>query len=211
MRAVGLGQEAMMKNDQMQEIEVKVLVRDLDMIAARIEAAGGTLTAPRVLERNIRYDNAAGDLAERGTVLRMRQDSRARLTYKEGDRVIGEFGSARFEAEVEVSDFDTMALIIGLLGFRKAWAYEKYRTTYALMGAEIVLDELPIGTFVEIEADSDAAIGEVLRTLGLLDAPRFTTSYSTLFKIAKEKLRFPMMDMTFDAFAGYTVPASVFA
>ena len=30
--------------------------------------------------------------------------------------------------------------------------YEKYRETFTLEGAEIVLDELPVGNFMEIEA-----------------------------------------------------------
>ncbi|MDZ4769471.1 MAG: class IV adenylate cyclase [Chloroflexota bacterium] len=200
-----------MKNDKMQETEVKVIVSDLDAIAARIEAAGGILASPRVLERNVRYDNASGDFAESGTVLRMRQDSRARLTYKEGDKLQGKYGSTRFEAEVEVSDYDTMALILGLLGYRAAWKYEKYRTTYTLMGAEIVLDELPLGKFIEIEAQDDEGIGEILRVLALEDAPRLTSSYSVLFRIAKERLKFPMNDLTFEAFDGYTVPPGIFA
>ncbi len=194
----------------MQEIEVKLLVDDLERIARRIEAAGGVLTAPRVLERNVRYDNAAGDFAVSGTVLRMRQDTRARLTYKDGDKVIGAFGAARFEAEVEVSDYDQMAVILEKLGYHPVWRYEKYRTTYTLMETEIVLDELPIGRFVEIEGESDAAIGAVLATLGLLDAPRIFTSYAVLFRIARDKLGFAMTDLTFEAFAGYTVPPDVF-
>ena len=138
------------------ETEVKLYVPDLAAVARRLAAVGATISAPRVLERNVRYDNTAGDFNATSTVLRLRQDTRVRLTYKDGEKLIGQYGSSRFEAEVEVSDFDTMETILGKLGFIPVMVYEKYRTTYTLDGAEIDLDEMPYGSFVEIEADQAA-------------------------------------------------------
>ncbi len=40
------------------ETEVKLYVPDLAAVARRFEAVGATISAPRVLERNVRYDNA---------------------------------------------------------------------------------------------------------------------------------------------------------
>ena len=109
------------------ENEIKLYVPFLNAVARRIEAEGGTISAPRVLEKNIRYDNAVGEFNAAGTVLRLRQDSRARLTYKDGERLLGEYGSSRTEVEVEVSDFDKMDTLLGKLGFRPTLIYEKYR------------------------------------------------------------------------------------
>lgn len=191
------------------ETELKLYVPDLKPVAQRLEALGATLTAPRILEKNTRYEDAEGKIAAAGTVVRLRQDTRARLTYKEGERSVGEYGSSRYEAEVDVSDFGKMETILGKLGFHPVLVYEKYRTTYALDDAEITLDEMPYGNFVEIEADEDV-IGRLVDTLDLQDARRMAGSYTTLFKIVKQNLRLEFTDLTFANFAGVDVPESAF-
>ena len=82
------------------ETEVKLYVPDLAAVARRLESVGATISAPRVLERNVRYDTRTGDFNTTSTVLRLRQDTRVRLTYKDGESLQGEYGSSRFEAEV---------------------------------------------------------------------------------------------------------------
>lgn len=197
-----------MANDNI-ETELKLYVPDLEPVARRIEAAGGVLTAPRVYERNIRYDDSAGWLAAAGTVLRLRQDTRARLTYKDGSTLNADFGTSRFEAEVEVSDFATMETILDKLGFHAVLTYEKYRTTYELAGAEIVLDEMPYGNFVEIEGE-EAVIGAVIELLGLQNARHMIASYTTLFRFVRRNLGLHFGDLTFANFQGITVPESAF-
>lgn len=192
------------------ENELKLYVPDLERVMRRVEAAGGTLKAPRVLERNIRYDDDARSFNASGTVLRLRQDTRARLTYKDGERLFGEYGSSRFEAEVEVNDFETMETILGKLGYHPVMGYEKYRTTYALYDAEVTLDEMPYGNFVEIEGD-EAAIKRCVEALGLHSAPRMAASYTVLFIFVKKHLGLDFQDLTFANFEGIAVPESAFA
>lgn len=191
------------------ETEVKLHYPDLAGMQARLEAAGAALIVPRVFERNVRYENAEKTLSPRGIVLRLRQDDRTRLTYKEGgtlqDGVI-----SRFEAEVEVSDFDAMQTILGKLGYAPYLIYEKYRTTYTLDGAEVVLDEMPYGNFIEIEGDKDT-IERVITRLGLAGARRYTQSYIVLFQIVRERLGLTCHDLTFANFEGLSVPESAFA
>lgn len=193
------------------ETEVKLYMPDLDAIAHRLAALGADLTAPRVFERNVRYEDTASSLSDRGIVLRLRQDARAWLTYKEPlPALLQEAAvSHRFEAEVEVSDFAAMEMILTRLGFHPFMVYEKYRTTYTLDEAEIVLDEMPYGNFIEVEGTS-AAIDDILRRLGLQDAPRLLTNYLRLFRHIRDRLNLPFTDLTFDHFAGITVPASLF-
>lgn len=187
------------------EVEVKILVPDLEAARHTLEAGGAVLESPRVLERNLRFSDVQGHLWERGAVLRLRQDTRARLTYKEGSDATAPGRSndsgirSRFEAEVEVSDFAAMETILARLGFLPYMTYEKYRTTYTFMGAEIVLDELPYGNFVEIESD-EATIEALLERFGWHDAPRVAMSYTSLFNVVKQKLSLPFEDLTFANF-----------
>jgi adenylate cyclase class 2 len=190
------------------ETEVKIYAPNLDEIAARIVAAGGTLESPRVYERNIRYDAPDRRLVQHEIVLRLRQDTRARLTYKEAPSVSDGIVT-RFEAEVTVDDFAVMDLILRRLGFLPCVIYEKYRTTYRLGEAEIVLDEMPYGHFIEIEA-SAPDIEAALAALGLANQPRIGTSYLRLFVQVKAALDLKFDDLTFANFEGIQVPPDVF-
>lgn len=194
------------------ETEVKIAVADLDAIRQRLEAAGAALRAQRVFERNVRYEDAAGTLTPNDIVLRLRQDATARLTYKappDADTALAENVRTRFEAEVTVSDFDTMDIILRRLGFVPYVVYEKYRTTYRLGAAEVVLDEMPFGPFIEVEGTA-SAIDQALDALGLADAPRILDSYLVLFERVKAALALDAHDLTFDNFAGVDVPPEVF-
>ncbi len=195
---------------KLQETELKMHVTDLDAIKARIEAAGGSVVAPRVFEKNIRFEDAHGELATASSVLRLRYDTRVRLTYKDGQKVHDQYGSTRFEAEVEVSDFDTMQIILERLGFYPMFIYEKYRTTYELAGAEIMLDELPYGNFVEIEGE-EATIRAVLDAVDFGKAKRYTNSYSVLFLVGQRNRGWPFRDLTFDNFKGVALDEAIFA
>ena len=73
-----------MSHKKLQEIEVKLYTPDLALVREALQKAGATLKTPRVFERNLRYENAAGTLTEAGIVLRLRQDDKAKLTFKSG-------------------------------------------------------------------------------------------------------------------------------
>ncbi|MBI1282087.1 MAG: CYTH domain-containing protein [Anaerolineaceae bacterium] len=191
------------------ETEVKLYVPDLAAVQQKLVAAGAELTAPRVYERNVRYDNKERTMTPHGMVVRLRQDSRVRLTYKD-DGTFENGVVSRFEAEVEVSDFDAMETILGKLGYTPYLVYEKYRTTYEMDGAEVVLDEMPYGNFVEIEGDREA-IERIISGLDLSHAKRFDGSYSTLFERVRKKLGLEFNDLTFANFKGIEVSEEVFS
>ncbi|HRE47179.1 MAG TPA: class IV adenylate cyclase [Aggregatilineales bacterium] len=185
--------------DKHTETEVKLRVPDLALIAKRLEGIGATLKTPRVYERNIHYDDPAQTLTGSGRVLRLRQDNAARLTYKE-PAALGAYGSTtRTEIEIGVDDFEAADMLLQRIGFTPTWVYEKYRTTYTLDGCEVVLDELPIGTFVEIEGEPEA-IRRCLVALGLDRLPTIKESYSALFHKLKQDHNLPIRDLTFDNF-----------
>jgi len=187
------------------EIESKFPVTDLATVEKILAAQNAYLTAPRVYENNIRYENAGQSLGMEHRVLRLRQDTRARLTYKEPSPIPVEGAQARVELEVTVSDFAVMAAILGRLGYTPAWRYEKYRTTYRFRRTEVTLDELPYGSFVEIEGPLDA-IGTVSALLGLDDRKRVKSSYSDLFFQLKASMNLPFNDLTFENFKGIQLP-----
>lgn len=190
------------------ETEVKLYTPDHAAVEARLLAAGASLKHARIFERNQRYEDAGGSFARQGIVLRLRQDERTRLTYKSPASSSGEI-LTRAELEVEVSDFATMDALLRALGYRPYMTYEKYRTTYMLSGAEIVLDEMPYGNFTEIEGDY-AAILDVLRQLELETALRLPYSYAQLFDFVRTALHLEFQDLTFANFAGIHVPETAF-
>ncbi len=201
------------KSDKHTEVEVKLFVKDFDAIAEKIVKQGGKLSGERVYERNIRYEDPASSLTPAARVLRLRQDTRARLTYKEPNDDSSDGSgkvSSRTELEVTVSDFETTDLILKKLGFVPSWLYEKYRTTYDFMDCEVTLDEMPFGHFVEVEGEAED-IERALSALGLEDHPRIMRSYSELFISLKQKMNLPFQDLTFDNFKGIVVVNDVFA
>ena len=193
------------------ETEVKLYFPNLNTIAIRLKRMGAKRIKPRVYERNIRYENAQRTLTPSGIVVRLRQDTRTWLTYKSPGAVRADKIRSRYEAEVEVSDFDTMEAILGQLGYYPYMVYEKYRTTYEFdkdgLRAEVVLDEMPYGNFVEIEADPKT-IETLIKRLDLTQATRYSASYTLLFEYVCSNLKLNLHDLTFENFSDVTVPES---
>ena len=168
----------MSKNEQ--EIEVKFLVRDLAAIAARLDRLGARISAPRVHETNLRFDTPDGALTQARRVLRLRQDAASVLTYK-APAAPGEEVSVRQEIEFTVSDFQSARHFLEALGYQVSVTYEKYRTMYALNDLVVTLDEMPFGSFIEIEGPDAASIQAAAADLRLDWAARSVASYLALF------------------------------
>ena len=164
----------------MQEIEAKFHVSDLDGIRAHLQSLGANLIQRRVLETNIRFDLPDGGLRSEGRVLRLRQDTEARLTYKSGS--INEQGALkRTEIEFVVEDFGKAKAFIEALGYQRLFYYEKHRTIFELANCHIMLDELPFGSFVEIEGEGVESIRAAADRLNLRWDRAVPASYHVLF------------------------------
>jgi adenylate cyclase, class 2 len=190
------------------ETEVKLYTPDHAPIVQKLVSLGARRVYERILERNLRYENAENSLMQQGITLRLREDSRIRLTYKDGGSIVNGI-TTRNEYEVDVSDMDMMNQILHKLGYHVALTYEKYRTTYEFYGAEVVIDELPYGNFTEIEGDLDT-IEDIIRTLNLQDATRYPESYTRLFLNVKHRLNLSFNDLTFANFEGIVVTVQAF-
>ena len=188
----------------MQEIEAKFYVRDLKRIESRIQQLDARLIQPRVLEKNLRFDLPDGGLRSKGQVLRLRQDTEAKFTYKDTGK--NEQGIInRTEIEFTVGDFEKAKIFLEALGYQKLLQYDKYRTTYQFQNCHIMLDELPYGNFVEIEGEDLTSIRSIADQLKLNWSTAIATGYVNLFENARLMLGFTFTDLTFENFDGFKV------
>jgi len=190
--------------DHTVEKEAKFLIADLQKLEERVQNLGGVKVQERVFEKNLRFDTASRDLSQAHQVLRLRQDNRARLTFK-GPADPGSAVSERTEFEVEVSHLEKTAQILKALGYAVITVYEKFRTSYLLMDCEISLDEMPFGSFAEIEGPKEKIIKAAADKLGLDWEQRSSLSYLRLFAQVKEKRNLSMRDLSFEAFTGLEI------
>ena len=189
------------------ETEAKFYVRDLGPIRSRLEELNATLIQERILETNLRFDLPGASLRAQGRVLRLRRDSGTKLTYKSAST--NEQGVlSREEIEFAVEDFEKAKQFLEALGYQKLVYYEKYRTTYELNNDLIMLDELPYGTFVEIEGETVETIHAVATQLHLKWDAAIGTSYHALFERARKNLNLALHDLSFTEFSGMRVDAS---
>jgi adenylate cyclase class 2 len=189
------------------ELEVKFYLADLGQLQQTLEGLGATCLQPRIYERNLRFDTPELALTRSEKVLRLRQDTTNRLTYK-GPGKVEEGVSARTEIEFTVGDFDNAHKLLAALGYQVSMVYEKYRAAYDLEGALVTLDKMPFGNFAEIEGARAAGIQTVCRRIGLLWELRTLQSYAQLFQTVKKNLQLDFRDLTFENFADLTVAPS---
>jgi len=190
-----------------QEMEVKYYLADLPALEARLKSLGAQLIKERVHETNLRFDLPDGSLSQTYQVLRLRQDSAPRLTYK-GPSRYDQGVRVRQEIEFQVSDFRAARELFEALGYQVSMMYEKYRTTYELNGVQVTLDEMPYGNFAELEGPNPQAIQAANQRLALDWEARVPESYTALFDLLRAVMRLDFRDLSFDNFKDLEVPPS---
>jgi adenylate cyclase class 2 len=197
-----------------QETEVKLRVSDRDALLQRLGRLRASYEG-RVYEVNTLYDTAQDSLRRNGKLLRIRVEQPAGrdgdgakpsvVGGRSYDALLTFKGPAmqkrsrknrrarhykiREEREVRVEDSGVLEEILEALSFRPSFRYEKYRSTYrlrGLSGLKLVLDETPIGDFLEAEGNC-AAIDRAARLLGYQPADYITKSYGQLFLETKRR------------------------
>ena len=147
------------------EIEKKYRVtkKQRDELLRRLPKIGATFHGEEFEENTL----FGGDVLEVGrSVLRLRRlGTKAILTYKERFPSNKSIKRQR-EDETTVGDPDAMEDILDSLGLAPRLVYEKRRATWKLGEAEIVLDELPFGLFMEIEG-AENEIKQIERQLAI--------------------------------------------
>lgn len=181
------------------ETEVKFFVKDLSRVEMRLRELKAHLIQPRVHEANLRFDNPNGDLRRDLKVLRLRQDTEAKFTFK-GPSEMREGGVlSRREIEFKVGNFESAKEFLEALGYVPVVFYEKYRTTYELNDVHIMLDELPYGDFVEIEGENINTLREVARLIGLNWEVIIKAGYHALFERITGKYKLNPEQLSFEA------------
>jgi adenylate cyclase class 2 len=188
-----------------QEIEAKFHVQDLRKIELHLQELKAQLIQPRVHEVNLRFDRPDGELRNSFRVLRLRQDDIARFTFK-GPSVEETGGIlSRQEIEFEVGDFNSAKQFLEAIGFQVVVFYEKFRATYELNNTNIMLDELPYGSFIEIEGENVETIRSAADALSLNWEAMVKAGYHALFERVAGKYRLDVSKLSFENLEGVKI------
>jgi adenylate cyclase class 2 len=160
------------------EIEKKYRLtkKQREAIVSRLRKLGAS-PGELEFEENTLYRGGRLDLG--ACALRLRRvNGRAVLTFKQRFPSKSAIKHQR-EDETEVANADALAAILRSLEFRPGLVYEKRRTRWIIGKAEIAIDELPFGLFMEIEG-AEKEIARVESLLGAQDLPAVMETYPAL-------------------------------
>lgn len=173
------------------ENEIKLAVADPAAARNLLRQAGFRLARRRVFEANTVFDTSKLTLRRGSRLLRLRRAGRTvTLTFK-GRPLPGPHKN-REELETRLPDAARFAAILARLGFHAVFRYEKYRTEFRMEpGGLAMLDETPIGVYVELEGPP-AWIDRTARRMGFTPRDYITASYGRLYlDWAKQQRRKP--------------------
>lgn len=163
----------------MLEQEVKLVFESAEAARRTVVDAGGRLVVSRRLLCDTLYDTPDGRLQGVRSALRVRRDrGRGVLTFK-GPVQPGAV-KTREEIETAVDSAESAERLVSSLGFQPWFRAEKYREEYEVGAARVMVDETPIGVFVEVEA-SPGDIEQAVRRLGRTPADYRLESYPRLY------------------------------
>jgi len=182
------------------EIEIKLrLPEKLEKIRSTLRDEGFRVSKRRLHEYNVLLDTSNQVLRSHGKLIRVRRvGTHNLLTYK-GPSEQGRYKKRR-EIEIVLPDAFTAEQIFNEIGYHPIFRYEKFRTEYAKAPStgKVLLDETPIGNFLEIEG-SPRWIDSTARLLGFSAADYITRSYGYLYLAYCRERRIRPKDMLFTA------------
>jgi adenylate cyclase class 2 len=163
------------------EREVKLRFESADIARQRIlsPGVGATPLRGRRLQEDSLLDTTDNQLLQRGSTLRVRiENGNGLLTFK--GPVQPSSIKIREEHETVVGDGEVLLQILGELGWRVWFRYQKYREEFSAENVVIAIDETPVGVFVEIEG-AEEHIHHVAQALGKSPPDYVTASYLSLY------------------------------
>ncbi|NLT34236.1 MAG: class IV adenylate cyclase [Acidobacteria bacterium] len=162
------------------ETEIKVEIGEPEAFCRTLDALGATPVSARHFEDNRLFDFPDGRLVAQRCTLRVRiAGGRATLTFKGAPRAGGVF-RVREELETGLGDGATALEILGRLGIRPVFRYQKYRREFALDGVLVAVDETPIGNYTELEGSKEA-IRALAHALSFSEDRFIRASYHALY------------------------------
>jgi adenylate cyclase class 2 len=175
------------------EIEIKLRITYIPTILRKIESLGAK-TQGQVFEQNTLYDTPQSDLRRRDMLLRLRAETPAIQNARStrGERVIltskaplrtpraskrpPRYKERAEREQVAANTARQCAAALTALGFRPAFRYDKFRTTFRLPHLQLDLDETPAGTFLELEGQPQA-INRAAHALGFTNQAYLRATY----------------------------------
>jgi len=177
------------------EVEIKFRVDDLALLRRSLRKLGFRELTPRLHEFNTLYDFPDRQLRLRRELLRIRHYGDSWILTHKSRGPKGRH-KRRVEIETTVADGTALAQIFAILGMEESFIYEKYRSEWSDSHGYVVLDEMPIGQFAEIEG-RPAWIDKVARKLGVQRRQYITASYAGLFLEWKRRTGSTARNMSF--------------
>lgn len=177
----------MIKDKKNLEIEVKIKINNISDIVEKILKCGFILIQKKYFETNIVFDTVDNALKKKNFLLRLRNQGKISfLTFKKpvAEQLKSSQYKEREEIEVEISDFKNMKEMLLSIGFQIFFIYEKYREVFQKEEVKIMVDQTPIGNFMEIEGEKKK-IDNIARQLGYNKKQYIVDSYFSLFKKSK--------------------------
>lgn len=192
------------------EIEVKIAAPGPARVRALLRNAKFSIVSRRAFEQNLVLDDPRGSLKARGLLLRVRTTGKRDAgqsplcTFKGPAKETRTHHKQREEREFSAGSAEECLAVFAGLGFHPAFRYEKYRSVYARRAKRgdrrpqgvVVLDETPIGVFMELEGPA-AWIDRTAKELGFSPDDYITLSYARLWERWREAHQLPSGDMVF--------------
>lgn len=186
------------------ETEVKIALTGVEQGRRLLRGAGFRESRPRVHETNLILDDVRGSLRRRGLLLRVRALKRrgrevgTLCTFKGPARLTRRNHKTREEREFDAADSSRLLGVFNGLGYRPSFRYEKFRTEFSHpRGTGLaVLDETPMGVFLELEGTS-TWIDITAARLGFSPDDYITLSYASLWAEWRKENRIRRSDMIF--------------
>lgn len=182
------------------ETEIKLRLASATQGRRLLKKHGFQLVHRRALESSVLFDTPKGRLRRAGLALRVRKSGPRQIVTFKGRAEAGRHKS-REELEFLVSDSGTAVSILERLGFRPVFRYDKYRTEYRKTCGLAMLDETPIGVFLELEGEPEW-IDRMAATLGFRAEDYITASYGALYRRWRKGRRGAPEHMLFEGFEG---------
>ena len=179
------------------EIEVKIQIDSPRRAAARLRSLGAILHRKRHFEDNFVFDYRDGRIRKSGSLLRVRISGvrQGTLTFKGPRRILGG-AKSRLELESELTDGPALIQVLHRIGMRCAFRYQKQRTVFLRGSLLIMVDETPIGSYLEIEGKPDR-IESFAARLGCGRKDFITRTYYELFQSYRRENLIRRRDMMF--------------
>jgi adenylate cyclase class 2 len=188
--------------DEQIETEVKVALSvAAGEMAERLSGMGFEETAARFFEDNYLLDLPGNFFQKKGCSLRVRlMPGTGELTFKGRPQSEALF-KVREEINTRVEDPENLLLILKKIGFQIYFRYQKYRTVLKKDRLLVMLDETPMGDYIEFEGDK----ADILRAAAALDFSKEAFIIKSYLQLHKDRCRRegrPFGDLVFSAGGG---------